>query len=187
MDIPTRKECFELIQKTRMLDHIIDHSVMVSNVCFFLCRSLIPGCPTLKAELAVSAALLHDITKTRSFDTNENHCETGGHMLRKMGYPEVADIIRQHVILDRYDPDTAITEQELVNYSDKRVLHDDIVSLDQRLEYIEKRYAGCVEDFTRRFALMAAKTRTLERKIFSRLAISPGQLAGSVKPWITRI
>ncbi len=176
MNIPSQKECFELIEKMDMMDHIIDHSIMVSNVARFLCLKLKKNSPDLDTRLAISAALLHDITKTRSFDTNERHSETGGRMLTELGYPEIGDIIRQHVILDSYENNSPVTVQEIVNYSDKRVLHDKVVSLDKRLEYIKIRY-GTKKKFKDRIQIMWTNTVNLEKKIFFHLNITPNQLS----------
>ncbi len=176
MNILSRTECFRLIKSMDMMDHIIDHSVMVSNVTLFLCRRLKDKSPTLNVGLATSAALLHDITKTRSFQTRESHSQTGGKLLTDMGYPEVGNIIRQHVLLDDYNPDSAVSEEEIVNYSDKRVLHDKVVSLEERLEYIRMRY-GRIEGFENRIRIMVQNTLELENKLFTLLDIEPDQLS----------
>ncbi len=180
MKIPSKRECFSLIKKMEMMDHIVDHSIMVSNVSFFLCQALQKHCPNLDLNLVTSAALLHDITKTRSFTTHEVHSETGGQMLSDLGYPEVGDIIRQHVILDNYTPQSEITVQEIVNYSDKRVLHDQVVSLNKRLEYIKIRYADS-ESLKKRLNHLWTQTQNLEKKLFKALNIRPNQLKSSVK------
>ena len=175
MNIPSRKECFRLIKKMDMMDHIIDHSIMVSNVALYLCLNLKKHSPDLDVRLASSAALLHDITKTRSFTTHESHSETGGIMMTELGYPEVGAIIRQHVVLDRYENDSPVSEQEIVNYADKRVLHDKIVSLDRRLEYIRVKY-GTHKEFKKHFQAMWTNTIQLENKIFAHLSITPESL-----------
>ncbi|RLB88988.1 MAG: metal-dependent phosphohydrolase [Deltaproteobacteria bacterium] len=189
MNIPSKKQCFQLIKEMTMMDHIIDHSIMVSNVALFLSLKLKKYSPNLDSRLATSAALLHDITKTRSFDTKENHSETGGLMLKNLGYPEVGNIIRQHVILDSYQNDSPVSVQEIVNYSDKRILHDKVVSLNKRLEYITLKY-GTNKKFKERIAILWKNTINLENKIFSQLDITPGQLSEYVlkkikkKDWI---
>jgi uncharacterized protein len=175
MNTPSKKECFKIIKEMKVMDHIVDHSIMVSNVAHFLCKKLKKP-HDLDIRLATSAALLHDITKTRSFDTNESHSETGGILLSDLGYPETGDIIRQHVILDSYDNDFPVTEQEIVNYSDKRVLHDKIVSLRKRLEYIKIKYSDRLE-FRDHIQIMWKNTINLENKIFRDLDISPHQLS----------
>jgi putative nucleotidyltransferase with HDIG domain len=179
MEIPSRKQCFEIIREMGMMDHIVDHSIMVGNVTLCLCRQIKPTTPSLNVELATAAALLHDITKTRSFETGERHSDTGGELLRTLGYPEVGDIVRQHVILDCCREDAPVTEQEIVNYADKRVLHDTVVSLARRLEYIQDRYAGS-HHLKDQIAGMWETTRVLEKKLFHRISFSPAQLSDLV-------
>jgi uncharacterized protein len=186
MNMISKTDCFKLIKNMDMMDHIIDHSVMVSNVTLYLCLQLKKNTPGINIELATSAALLHDITKTRSFYTKESHSETGGRLLSDMGYPEIGSIIRQHVILDSYSVDSPVSEQEIVNYSDKRVLHDKIVSLDERLEYIRVRYGKTIE-FENRIRAMSQNTLKLENKIFFHLDIEPDLLSMNVKKTINRL
>jgi len=176
MNIPSKKECFKLIKKMEMMEHIIDHSIMVSNVARFLSLKLKKKNQNLDIRLATSAALLHDITKTRSFTTKELHSETGGQVMTDLGYPEIGDIIRQHVILDSYENDSPVSEQEIVNYSDKRILHDKVVSLSKRLEYIKIRY-GTREKFRSNIQIMWENTLKLEKKIFKPLDFTPDQLS----------
>lgn len=159
-----------------MMDHIIDHSVMVSNITLFLTQKLKKYSSDIDIRLATSAALLHDITKTRSFDTNESHSDTGGLLLTELGYPEIGNIVRQHVLLDTFENDTPVSEQEIVNYSDKRVVHDKVVPLAERLEYIKIRY-GTHKEFKDRIQLMWAQAMNLENKIFLHLDITPDQLS----------
>ena len=179
MNIPSKKDCFKLINKMNMMDHIIDHSVMVSNITLFLVQKLKKYSSDLDIRLATSAALLHDITKTRSFDTNESHSDTGGLLLVELGYPEIGNIVRQHVLLDSFKNDTPISEQEIVNYSDKRVLHDKVVPLTERLEYIKIRY-GTHKEFKDRIQIMWAQAMNLENKIFLHLDITPDQLSDGI-------
>ena len=49
-----------------MMDHIVAHSMQVCQVATYLTDHLIGHHPHLNADLIRSAALLHDITKTRS-------------------------------------------------------------------------------------------------------------------------
>ncbi len=185
MNTPSKKECFRLIQKMDMMDHIVDHSIMVSNVALCLCRFLEEKFPQINIQAVRSAALLHDITKTRSFSTGETHSDTGYTLLKSLGYPEIGDIIRQHVILDPNTNDTSISEQEIVNYADKRVLHDQIVSLERRLEYIRVRY-GAKPEFRNRVKIMWKSALNLEKKLFEQLPFKPSQLQDLVLPTIKK-
>ncbi len=185
MNTPTITECFQLIHKMDMMDHIIDHSIMVSNVALCLCRFLETKSPGINIPVVRSAALLHDITKTRSFSTGEAHSDTGGELLRDLGYPEIGEIIRQHVILDTNTNDNSISEPEIVNYADKRVLHDQIVSLERRLEYINVRY-GSKPEFKCRVKRMWKNALDLEKKLFEQLPFIPSQLSELVLPTIKK-
>ena len=185
MNIPSQKKCFELIEQMNMMRNIIDHSITVANVAYFLSKKLKHRFPELDINLATYAALLHDITKTRSFDTKESHAETGGEMLTRMGYSETGDIIRQHVFLDFYTMNSSVSEQEIVNYSDKRVLHDKVVLLEKRLEYIHKKY-GTQKGFKERMKIMWAKTVSLEKKLFSHLDLTPEQLSQNIEKKIKK-
>ena len=184
MNIPNREECFRLIHKMEMMDHIIDHSIMVSNVAVCLCR-FFKKCPDIDIKCVISAALLHDITKTRSFTTGEIHSETGGILLTDLGYPEIGDIIRQHVTLDACLKNAPITESEIVNYADKRVLHDQVVSLEKRLEYIKARY-GTKPEFKCRVKPMWENALALEKKLFKQLPFHPSELSAWIYPTIKK-
>lgn len=175
MKIPDKKECLKIINNNSMMTHIIRHSLMVRNVAGFLCSKLIKTFPELNLELAKSAALLHDITKTRSFKTGEKHSETGGKLIEDIGFPEIGDIIRQHVFLDNYNDVPPVTEAEIINYSDKRVLHDKVASLDERLDYIHKKYVTD-KKFIKHFDFMKKKTYMLEKKMFTYLDFEPNDL-----------
>jgi len=180
MKIPTQKECYGLIQEMGMMDHIVDHSEQVCRVAVCLADKLIQDGVELNLELIWASALLHDITKTRSFNTNENHAETGGEFLRERGFTEVGHVIAQHVKLDAYVVTGSPVEAEIVNYADKRVLHDRIVLLTDRLAYILERYGDGMENREKILGLWG-KSKELEKKIFSCLPFLPEELKGVVK------
>ncbi len=167
-----------------MYSHIRMHSLRVCQVAELLTDHLIdsdlelPGgrLIRLNRELVSAGALLHDITKTRSFGTGENHAVTGGQLLDEMGFPEVGAVVRQHVALDQYFADAVPDEAEIVNYADKRVLNTDIVSLKRRMAYILERY-GSNADYRRRLRQLGAHAQETESRIFGLIDISPEQVA----------
>ncbi|MFP4030366.1 MAG: HD domain-containing protein [Desulfococcaceae bacterium] len=175
MAIPTRTECYRLIFESGMLDHIVAHSLQVSRVALLLTDALNASGADLDRPLIRSAALLHDITKTRSLETGERHSETGAEFLQARGYPEVADIVRQHVRLDQYPEGGPVTPAEVVNYADKRVLHDRVAPLDERLGYILERY-GTDPTVRDRIERVWRRTRSLEIRLFHSLPFSPQDL-----------
>ncbi len=176
INIPSEAHCRRMSSDLGMLDNIVVHCLQVCRVSLFLTDHL--GLPGLNRELIRAAALLHDITKTRSFQTLEDHAETGARLLTDLGYPGVALIVGQHVRLDCYPVSpTAPTDAEIVNYSDKRVLHDKIAPLSERMGYILEKYGGSPER-KRNILLLWEKSETLEKRLFTGLPFSPDELNG---------
>jgi putative nucleotidyltransferase with HDIG domain len=159
----------------KMLENIVAHSLQVYRVGMCLVAHMKLDGNQLNGRLVQAAALLHDITKTRSFETEENHALTGGQVLADSGYPLVGDLVRQHVRLDNYSEPQNLSEAVIVNYADKRVLHDRIVSLDERMTYIMDRY-GQKAEHQKRIQMLWEKTKALERRIFSYLPFLPDDL-----------
>ena len=159
-----------------MMPHIVAHSRQVCRVAVVLTDALNDRGIGLHRDLVRAAAMLHDITKTRSFESGEDHAETGGRLLTDLGWPEVGDIVRQHVHLDANGHPGPPTEVEIVNYADKRVMHDSIVSLEQRMDYILQRY-GTTPMHRRRIQKLWQQTTTLEQKLFDGLPFEPAAVA----------
>jgi putative nucleotidyltransferase with HDIG domain len=179
MNIPSPDGCHRLMREMEMMDHIVAHSHRVCQVALHLAERLAERGLLLNHALVQSAALLHDITKTRSFQTGENHARTGETFLVSRGYPEVGAIVGQHVRLRRTGTPERLGEAEIVNYADKRVLHERIVSLDERMTYILDRYASTA-DHRRRLHRLWKETLRLEERIFQPLAVTPGNLAADI-------
>jgi len=142
--IPSTAQCDELISRYGMLPNIVDHSRQVTRVCLALADRLTDR-DSLNRELLSAAALLHDITKTRSLETGEKHDQTGAALLEELGYPLVAEIVRRHVFFGEFFPDGPLTEAEIVYYADKRVMHDRIVTVDERVKDLMERYGRTPE------------------------------------------
>jgi uncharacterized protein len=172
--IPSEEACRRIIAGMGMMEHIMDHSQQVCRVSLLLADHLDHS--GLNRELIRAAALLHDITKTRSFQTLEDHAETGASLVADLGYPEVGRIIGQHVRLESYPPERTPSEAEIVNYADKRVLHDRIVSLDERMGYILKKY-GDAPERKRNILLLWEKTKKMEERLFRSLPFAPHDLS----------
>ena len=181
MRFPTKNECYHLIYEMEMMEHIVSHSILVCQVAMFLADQLNLKDIYLNREVVQAAALLHDITKTRSFKTRENHAQTGEQLLRDLDYPEVGCIIGQHVVLNEYADVDPPKEAEIVNYADKRVLHDRVVSLKDRMAYVLKNY-GKQSIYHERILRLWEDSERLEKKIFAALPFPPDNLSGLIDP-----
>ena len=179
--IPDRTTCFQLMEHYQMLPHIREHCALVCTVAVALANELNKNGEQLNLHEIEAAALLHDITKTNSIRSRENHAETGAQLLRSLGYLRIAQIVNAHISVPDMDANGRVTEEEVVNYADKRVRHSTVVSLDQRFEDLMQRY-GRRRESQHYILLQKTNTRTLEDKIFSRIPGSPAHLSALMAP-----
>ncbi len=91
-------------------------------------------------------------------------------------FSEVADIVGEHVKIKHYSPEADLSEKEIVYYSDKRVNHDQIVSLEERLAYIIERYGGNHASIQRRIRDNFDMCRRVESRLFGLLDFAPDSL-----------
>jgi len=178
--IHDRAACLEIMLRFEMPAHVIRHSEVVAAVALYLARRLNQHGYKLDLDLVRASGLLHDITKKYSFTRPLNHSLTGAKLLKKLGYPEVAGVVGQHVRLRASRPAGLITEAEVVNYSDKRVVNDAVTTLAERLAYIQERY-GRTEPDRSRIEQMWQRTFQLEQEIFRFIPGGPDQLL-SLRP-----
>ena len=156
-----------------MLPNIREHSFRVMQVASFLGEALAEAGFDLHLPLVTVGALLHDLGKTPCLGTLTNHAELGAGFLEALGYPHVAQVVREHVHLDGgiIDP-RPLREAEVVNYADKRVLHEEVVTLTVRFADLKVRYGRTPEALVR-IQATEIKSRALEEKIFAPLPLSP--------------
>jgi putative nucleotidyltransferase with HDIG domain len=173
--IPTRDECFRLMRQFGMLDHIISHSIEVAEVALFLSTELNRKGQRIDLDLVEAASLLHDLTKTECFKTKADHALTGAQLLKGMGYERVGAVVAEHIRLSEGKDLLSVSEEEVVNYSDKRVQHDRIVSLRERFKDLKDRY-GRGKRSLEKLERLEKVTVELENKIFSILKIAPEHL-----------
>lgn len=173
--LPGRVECRRLLVAMQMPEHIMAHSLLVCRVALCLADRLTKAGVRIDRPLVQAGAILHDITKARSFKTGEDHARTGGEYLTSLGLPQVAEIVRQHVVLDAYFADAVPNEAEVVNYADKRVLHDTVVPLRDRMYYILARYAK-TEEMRLRLQVVWRQTELLEQRLFGYVDFAPQDL-----------
>lgn len=161
--ILTREECHELMERYSMLPNIVEHSLQVMRVSLAITDNLKEGL-SVSRDLVIAGSLLHDITKTRSLQTKERHDASGGTLLRDLGYPDIAEIVEQHVIIHDLNLDGDIEEKEIVYYADKRVMHDTIVTLEERVQDLIQRY-GAKEETRELILKNREQVLAVERKI----------------------
>jgi putative nucleotidyltransferase with HDIG domain len=166
------------MEQYQMLPNIKDHSIIVAQVAELITSGLNTNGHKLSLEKIIAGALLHDIGKTACLENDDDHAAKGVEICLAHKFDPIADIVGEHVILRNYSTGNNFTEKEIVYYADKRVNHDQVVSLEERLAYILQRYGMnnvvLCEAIKRNYALC----QDLEKRMFSSLAFEPFQISG---------
>lgn len=182
--IPSTSQCRSFFDQFAMFDNIRDHSILVARVAGALVDGLArtgkcPG-PLPNREEAIAGALLHDIAKTLCIKTGGHHAEIGRQICVDLGYPEIGEIVAEHVVLQHFHADLyqrgLFAAKELVFYADKRVLHDQVVPLASRLDYILERYGDGNPQKEQHIRVNFVRTLDLEKFLFSFLDFKPDEM-----------
>lgn len=169
--IPTPKECLQILKDHQVPEHIIRHSQIVYQIALYLGRELNKNGEELNLALIAAGALLHDIAKIGEDD----HSRAGAELLIRLGYSEIAEIVRQHVILDHPQLEK-IDEAAIVHYGDKRVKHTTIVSLAERFADLRWRYGKTPESLACLNRLQET-TAGIEKRIFQKIGKDPQSIS----------
>ena len=173
LNIPSVQKCFDLMEQYHMLPNIKDHSIIVARVAEIITTGLLDAGHHLSMELIIAGSLMHDIGKTACLDNDDDHAAKGVDICLEHGFESIVDIVGEHVILKNFSAGSSFTEKEIVYYADKRVNHDQVVSLEERLAYILDRYglnnAVRCQAIKRNYALC----REFETRLFSFLPFEP--------------
>ena len=165
-----------------MLEHIIRHSLEVARVALFLSLELNKKGQRIDFALVEAASLLHDLAKMECLKTKEDHARVGCQLLKEMGYQRVGEVVAQHIRLKKEGGSSVVSEEEIVNYADKRVMHDRIVLLEERFSDLVERY-GKQPSGRETLELLKREILRIENKIFMILWIDPNALASRLVSW----
>jgi len=175
--IPSTDECIAILNANETPPHILRHSLQVARVAKFLSEEINRNDgEAIDVDLVEAAAILHDIAKAACFDDGKDHAKEGAVILRSLGFAAVAGLVERHVKLGEWDKHGPIEEAELLNYSDKRVQHERLVSLDERFEDILDRYGKIHPEAYDRCKQYWAASKLLEKKIFRNLSFGPDEI-----------
>ena len=120
---PTDEVCAALLAAAGADEGLRAHCRAVAESADGLCAALRERGVSLDTEAVHAAALLHDLARSE-----KDHAAVGALWLRELGYPELAELVRQH-----HDPDgTDVNEAALVFLADKTVRGSERVPIDER-------------------------------------------------------
>jgi len=179
--IPSIQRCLAIMDKYHMLDNIKAHSVMVAKVAHVITVGLNQKTEKISKDLILAGALLHDIGKTQALKHGGDHVKIGQEICLKEGLDEIVPIVAEHVVLKSFARDGKIEEKEVVYYSDKRVNHDRVVTLQKRLEYILERYASRNPGLKVAIINNFNVCKKVEAKLFQYLNFQPPEIEGLVR------
>lgn len=179
--IPNTEECILLMNTYGMLDNIKAHSFKVEQVAKIIAIGIKKAGINISLKKVSSGALMHDIAKTMCLGSTDDHAIKGREICIENNFIEIAEIVGEHIQLKSYKPENEVNEKEIIYYSDKRVNHDEVVSLEKRLAYLINRYAKNEKSLIQRIEANFRKCREVEKKIFSNLDFSPEDIAGLIK------
>ena len=141
LPVPDDAACVEYWARRDMLENVALHSRKVARVATFIARrakelGIAVDVPTVHAS-----AMLHDIAKTYCIRHGGNHSQLGGAWVMEMtGNPAIATGVTHHVYWPfALDVVSYVTPLAVI-YADKRVRHDQLVSIRSRFDDLVERY-----------------------------------------------
>ena len=176
MNLPTKEECEELFAKYNTPKNVIQHSKKVNQIAVFLARKLKENAIDINVELVDYASLLHDLVRlpeqVEDPELKKMHHAEVNYQILKDNYPEIAEIILTHKLENLLDWKTLDNwEKIVVNYADKRVNNDEIVSITDRINLGKKRWkVKIIDDKSEEILTELSK---LEQKIFNKINLKP--------------
>lgn len=201
--LPNSQECFAILAEYHVPPHIVNHSKTVAKLAVFLARRLNENGTAVNTTLLEAACLLHDLLRVHDFkeaDYNRfeqslpeekqakwqklrskykaiSH-EDAAYDILKEQYPAVALTIKRHrymALLDESEKPQC-WEEKLLYYADKRVMHDKIVPLRERLAEGHKRNIfqhGSSAQSKINTAKVDPLIFQMEKEIFEKIGLDP--------------
>ncbi len=138
--VPSKEECFKYWDEFNLPGHIREHSRLVAVVAEEICLMAGDEIP-VPADAVIACALLHDLGKFYCIEHGGFHNQLGASLVMDLtGNPAIAQGVMHHIFWPGdIDPDRFFLPLVII-YSDKRVKHDQVVSLEARFEDLFSRY-----------------------------------------------
>lgn len=190
--LPNNEDIEKIWNEYMLPDNVRNHCKQVSYFAVNLAKKMNEKGKIVNVNLCKSAGMFHDIVRLINYVhpniddmkkamNKENfekwkclekkfqglhHEVAAGKIFRKEMFFELAQVIEKHRFEVVGDKDGLVGwEEKLVYYSDKRVLHDQVVSLDERFEDSKNRhYKGNFPNEKNKYVKLVYK---LEKEIFN--------------------
>ncbi|SDB04663.1 HDIG domain-containing protein [Desulfonatronum thiosulfatophilum] len=139
---PTVAECRKMWELWDMPEHIQSHSLTVTRVsqCIaeLMKKTLLPD---LDVQVVTAAAMLHDLAKFYTILHGGSHSQIGAAWVQEQTRnPVLTRAVLHHVHWPFAMNLRSYPVSLIVCYSDKRVMHTEIVTLEERFADLQTRY-----------------------------------------------
>lgn len=178
--VPNPEDCTKLWDKYGMLPHIRAHSQLVAEFAYALALKICekttwtPEYKEKYKDAAHCAGLLHDIAKTWTIRHGGSHQQIGSSIIRlETDNPLLAAAVLHHVVWPWKSGILGLESQIfhiplLIAYSDKRVKHSQLVTLEERFKDLFERY-GKTTDIKKNIQLNLEQAREIENILAKKL------------------
>lgn len=143
--VPDYDYCSHLWDVYDMPQHIRNHCTQVARVALTVAELINKNGAELEIPLVLAGAMLHDIAKIYTIRNGGSHAQIGASIVvRETNHRRISQMVLHHV----YWPWAVDTDNDwilpalIIGYADKRVRHDKIVSLSDRLDDLLIRYGS---------------------------------------------
>jgi len=203
MKLPSESQCLNWFEEFKVPGNVREHCQRVREVANFLAKDKIKKGMELNLELVDRTAFLHDLFKVVSFNDMEALRPSKFHnytftpeeiamwkVLRqrfpnmhegeasfsffKEEYPELAFSLRNVSDLRHLH---RTWEELIVHYADWRVFRNEVVPLQERLEYLRESYSREREEWEKDFQAITS----FEQSIMKVLQRNPEDLSNEIK------
>ncbi|WP_027720991.1 hypothetical protein [Maridesulfovibrio zosterae] len=163
--VPSVSECTSWWKDYSMLDNIKAHSYLVAKVAVQVSTIAYESGVDVDIPTIQASALMHDIAKSYCIHHGGNHSQLGAAWtMRLTGNPAIAMGVLHHVFWP-FEPEADKYFLPLVvSYADKRVMHDNLTSLEKRFGDLKIRY-GKTEKIIERIQQTYEQSLVLEERL----------------------
>ena len=135
--IPSTRECTALMEDVFKVDPgIRAHCRLVAFTALCLGKALNQSGGNIDLDLLMASGLLHDLARK-----DHDHAGVGAEILRRWGYPAVAEIVADHMDI-RIGPEPSICEKEIIYLADKLIDDNKLISIEERLQAKMNEFPG---------------------------------------------
>lgn len=168
---PDDAQCRTWWKEYDMLENIAVHSEKVAHIATVIGQTGLSSGLDIPLQGLRAAGLLHDLAKTYTVRYGGNHSQLGAAWVMSLtGNPRIAQAVRHHIVWPGPLDLAAHFVPLVIIYADKRVMHDRIVTLQERFSDLLDRY-GVNDERVASMRRSFAQIEHIESKLSSLLEV----------------